>query len=187
MAGGKQNSLKRARADSKIQLGNQDHRMPNLLKVIVTEIVLFLVSLTIFPAIILALLVYKLGDTESGLMTLYGAAGHFAYFWLHLISPYLVIQAIRARAWSQRSLLGRRFAYLYFFVLSAGVFWWAFYNVWDLFYFMYTLGDIPAELRQLVEIEWKNILISITALVVGAYSFRVFLNPERKKNARSTE
>jgi hypothetical protein len=161
--------------------------MPNFLKLIIREIVIFLISLTIFPLLILALLAYKYGDVESGLITLYGAAGRLSYFWLHLISPYLVIQAIRARAWSQRTLSGRKWAHLYFFILSAGVFWWAFYSVWDLFYFMYALGDIPAELKQLVEIEWRNIIISITALVVGCYSFMVFLDPTRKKGAGAPE
>jgi hypothetical protein len=161
--------------------------MPNTFKIIIREVVILLISLTIFPVIILALLVYKHGDAESSLLILYGAAGHLSYFWIHLISPYLVIQAIRARVWSQRSLFGRKWAHLYFFFLSAGVFWWAFYNVWDLFYFMYALGDIPAELKQLVAIEWRNIIISISALVLGCYSFAVFLDPTKKKGAGPSE
>lgn len=96
---------------------------------------------------------------------------------LKLCSPYLFIQSIRAYLWSQRSLAGRKWSNLYFFLLLALTGSWSLRNAWDLFYLMFALGDIPSELQQFLQLEGTDILIGIGSTLLAIRCFLVFINP----------
>ncbi len=74
---------------------------------------------------------------------------------------------------------GQKMANLYFALLLAAVSAWFFSKAWDLFYFMYALGDIPAELKQFVQLEGDSLLGCFLTLVLGIYCFSIFLNPSK--------
>ncbi len=150
---------------------------------IIKEVLILLISLSVFPAIVVGLLTYS--DSAMSGVRIREFTSHISNFWIHIILPYLGIQAIRAAMWAERSLVGRKIANMYFALLALGVGAWSFTKVWDLFYFMYALGDMPQELRQLMELEFNNILITIVALIVAVHSFRIFMNPERRRRPKN--
>ena len=154
------------------------------------EILVLIFGLSLAPAVIVAVLIHEdalwqgyqffinrtlAGDPfpESG----------FAAIFLKWISPYLILQAIRAFIWSKQSLTGRKWANLYFAVLLAAMSVWFLYPVWDLFYFMFALGDLPAEFMQFLELESQNLALFGISLTLAIYCFTVFLNPERRSAA----
>jgi hypothetical protein len=159
-----------------------------MFRIILREIVILILSLAVFPATVILLLVYNdplnLGPVyfaQELLLGGMGAGGASLTLWIKFLSPYLVLQAIRGLFWSQRSLAGRRWANLYFALLAAtwaGVSLW---RVWDLFYFMYELGDMPAQLIQLFQLEGTDMLIAVGCGILAAYCFSIFLDPRRKQ------
>jgi hypothetical protein len=96
---------------------------------------------------------------------------------IKLISPYLIVQAIRAYFIAHKGVIRRRWTNLYFSAVSTLVATWAFWSAWDMFYLMYELGDIPAELGQFVRLEWDKVLIFIVSSLFALYCFYIFLNP----------
>jgi len=154
---------------------------------ILVEILVLIGSLAIFPAAVIGLLIlsdssnasriFFSGDALHGLTVTGGAIPHL---WFRFLAPYVVVQAIRAYLWSQRSLTGRKWANLYFSILLVSIGGWSLWNSWDLFYFMYALGDIPEELLQFVELEANNLIVAAASLCLAAYCFRIFLDPTRK-------
>jgi hypothetical protein len=158
-----------------------------MLRAIVREILILIGCLTLFPAAVILLLV-QTNSLEAALNFLgrglfLGQAlspqGTLLLMWLKLISPYLIVQAIRAYLWGQRSMKGRRWANLYFVILltAAGV--WSLWKAWDLFYFMYALGDMPAELGQFIELEGTNLFIFLVCSILAVHCFSIFLRSER--------
>jgi hypothetical protein len=157
-----------------------------MLQVIIREIVLLLVCLAIFPAVLVLALIsagalgpgmqYLARELASGQS---GTSGISPVLWFKFIAPYLVVQAIRAYLWGQRSLSGRRWAHLYFFAVSVVAGAWSVWQAWDLFYFMYALGDMPAELLQFVHLESANLMIAALSIAIAVYCFLVVLDPSR--------
>jgi hypothetical protein len=159
-----------------------------MFRIILREIVILVLSLAVFPTTVILLLVYNdslnLGPAYFAQELLaggMGAAGTSITLWAKFFSPYLVLQAIRGFLWSQRSLAGRRWANLYYALLAAT---WAavsLWRVWDLFYFMYALGDMPAELIQFFQLEGTDLLIAVGCGILAVYCFTIFLDPRRKQ------
>jgi len=157
-----------------------------MLRVFIREIVLFL-CLTVFPPVLVLLLIYT-GTLPAGLLYFVfdmclgsqGITGIMLALWLRFVPLYLLVQAIRAYLWGQRSLSGRRWGYLYFCVVSTLVGAWSLWQAWDLFYFMYELGDIPAELLQFAQLESFNLLMAVLSFGVAVYFLLLVLNPNRK-------
>ncbi|MBI4962414.1 MAG: hypothetical protein HY913_03990 [Desulfomonile tiedjei] len=154
---------------------------------ILVEILILIGSLAIFPAAVVGLLVLSDSSNLSRILfsreILHGltvSGGAIPHLWFRFVAPYLVVQAIRAYFWSQRSLTGRKWGNLYFSILLFLLGGWSLWNSWDLFYFMYALGDIPAELLQFVELEANNLMVAIASLALTVYCFWIFLDPTRK-------
>lgn len=153
-----------------------------MLKIIVREIAIFFVGVSIFPGAILILFLRgEIGQAQ--LMTLARdlMSVDIMALWpmmsliFKLITPYLIIQAIRAYRWSQKDITGLRFANLYYALMAgAGVIWfWG--QSWDLLYFMYAMDDLPAEIPQFINLEASNLLIGAFCLYFSIRCFRVYL------------
>jgi len=158
-----------------------------MLRTVFREALILLGCLTIFPAVVILVLIHS-GSLSTG-MTYFareifagdaGPGGISLSLWFKFLSPYLVVQSLRAYWWAQGSLTGRRWANLFFFLLLSIIGGWSFLQALDLFYFMYALGDMPAELIQFLELEASNLMIALGSLFLAIHCFRVFLNPQRK-------
>lgn len=158
-----------------------------MFRIILREILILILALAVFPVAVILVVIYKdpLGMGSALLPREIFMAGivrgetSFGV-WATLLSPYMVLQTIRGFLWSQRSLVGRRWANLYFSVLAAA---WAarsMWGAWDLFYFMYALGDIPAELAQFFRLEATDLLTAVACAVIAIYCFGIFLDPQKK-------
>ena len=172
---------------------NHDNRRPShdimrrMWRVIFREILVFLGGLSIF----VGLLVFGLAQVDSfssAIKLLYRGASSGALLpklavdpavWIKVLSPYLVIQVLRAYRWSQRSVVGRRWANIYFTVLLGGLAFRSFWSMCDLFLFMYAMGDIPAELGQFVSLESGSILVFVLCSAIATYCLRTALWPKR--------
>ena len=158
-----------------------------MLRIIFREILILVLSLAVFPAAVILLLAYN-DSLNMGLAFFahemvaggIGPGGTSLTLWVKLFSPYLVLQAIRGFLWSQRSLMGRRWANLYFSVLAASWAGRSLWGAWDLFYFMYALGDMPAELIQFFRLEAAGLLTFAACALIAIYCFGIFLDPKRK-------
>lgn len=154
--------------------------------IVIRELIILILSLLLFPVAVLLVLLH--GEAvDTGLVFVFryvvSGGGPMGSIWgmlFKVISPYIAIQAIRAYLWSQKSIEGRKWANLYFCGLLASLSGWFFYQAWDLFYFMYALGDIPGELEQFVQLEGENLVGSVLSGALSVYCFTVFLNPARK-------
>jgi len=163
--------------------------MMSMFWVVLREALIFLVCLAVFPAVVVLLLLHS-DSVETGMMYLtreaasggWGPAGAPLAMCLQLLVPYALVQAIRAYAWSQRSLTGRRWANLYFAVLLGIIGCRSVSLAWDLFYFMYALGDVPEALFQFFELEGLNVAMAAATFLLALHCFRVFLNPHRGIN-----
>lgn len=169
------------------QSAQLDAIIGTMLRTIFREALILLGCLTIFPAIVVLVLIHS-GSLNTG-MTYFaremfsgdtGPGGISLSLWFKFLSPYLVIQSLRAYWWAQGSLTGRRWANLFFFILLSIIGGWSFVQALDLLYFMYALGDIPAELFQFLNLESSNLIIALGSLFLAVHCFRVFLNPRRK-------
>jgi hypothetical protein len=163
-------------------------------KVIFRELLIFVGALSIFPVVVVFVLFYSdswtLGRAFLSRELLSGGigpGGTTVTLWLRLVSPYLVIQSIRAYLWSQRSLKGKKWGNLYFALLMTGLGGWSLSQAWDLWYFMYALGDMPAELVQFVQLEASNLILGSGSLVLAVYCFRIFLDPTRQPQRRPND
>lgn len=160
---------------------------------VLREVIIFYLCLAIFPVAVILFVIYD--DSLSAGMTVvsrgllfWGASqsGISTAVLVRLLAPYLIVQAIRGYRWSQRSVVGKKWANLYFAVLLVSIAGWAFWRAWDLFYFMYALGDIPAELPQFFELEWSSVLILLTALLLAIRCLLVFVDPVGRPPRRSS-
>jgi len=153
-------------------------------KIMVRELLVFVASVSILPMFALVVLSqqYSLNTMLAGALRemLAGPtySGHGpAALWVRILTPYLLLQGIRAWYWSQKSIVGRRWAYLYFSLVFFGACLWWLSAAWDLFYFMYALGDIPGEIGQFLELEGSDLVMGFGALLLALYSVLIFLNP----------
>jgi hypothetical protein len=157
-----------------------------MFRLILREALILLLCLAVLPAAIVLLLLHS-DSIQMEMMYLsremasggWGPAGASLDMWLKLLIPYALVQAIRAYAWSQRSLTGRRWANLYFAVMLGIIGARSVYPAWDLFYFMLALGDVPEALWQFFELEGLNVALAAAAYLLAVHCFRVFLNPQR--------
>jgi hypothetical protein len=166
-----------------------------MLRILLREILIFIGCLLIFPVAVIVLLIYG-GSLDWGLMFIVQGVlpigmvlSPETVFMVgsRLIAPYLMVQTLRALRWSQRSLTGRRWANLYFFGMLVTTGGWFFWQAWDLFYFMYALGDIPSELGQFLAIEGKSVVVFLGCMILGFYCFSIFLNPRRRHTESETD
>jgi hypothetical protein len=158
---------------------------------VLREVIILYLCLAIFPVAVILFVIYN--DSLSAGMAIvsrgllfWGAsqAGLSAAILMRLIAPYLIVQAIRGYWWSRRSLVGKKWANFYYALLLVSMAGWAFWRAWDLFYFMYALGDIPAEIPQFLELEWSSVLILVSASMLAIRCFLVFLDPAGKPPRR---
>ena len=161
-----------------------------MFRIIFREILILVLSLAVFPVAVILLLAYKdpLG-MGSAFLAQEMIAGGIRSRW-HI--PHVVGQIVFSVhgiandpgfLWSQRSLVGRRWANLYFSVLAATWAGRSLWGAWDLFYFMYALGDMPAELGQFFRLEAIDLLTFVACAVIAIYCFGIFLDPRRKQQA----
>ncbi len=159
-------------------------------KIVIREFLILAGSFSILPALVLALLAQQ----HSWDMLLSSAVREVFSgrvfsdqprigLWVRILAPYILVQSIRAWYWSQRSTVGKRWAYLYFSVLFAGVACWSLSSAWDLFRFMSALGDMPAEIGQFFELEGSNLVIGLGAAFLTFHCARIFLNPSQKDDS----
>jgi hypothetical protein len=154
--------------------------------IVIKEILIFVATLGVVPVSLMLLWIYdgSVGNDLRALLTILlqgrgGAEGARTAFAFIVISPYLILQAMRGYAWAGRSVQGRRWAYLYFSVLFFAAGTWAFGLAWDMFYFMYALGGIPSGLGQFVRLEAAHLAELLVAFSLSGYCFTIFLNPAR--------
>lgn len=167
-----------------------DAIIPAMVQKILLEIAILALSLSVFPALVLALLIYT-GSIRDGLTFLmdkalatdWGPYSTALGIWIKFFSPYLVVQAARAYFWAQRSLTGRRWANAYFSLLALLVGVRSLWRAWDMFYFMYALGDIPSELGQFLQLEAVNLVIAAAGLALFVHCLITAINPVRGKPA----
>ncbi len=153
---------------------------------IIREIVILVLCLAILPVVVL-ILVYLRGSWNSGVAFFTrelfsggrGPGGTSLILWAELLTPYLAVQCLRAYLWSRQSLTGRKWANLYFSLLLLLLGAWSLWKCWDLFYFMYVLEDLPAELPQFFQVEGVNLLIGAVLVFLAIQRFRTFLDPAR--------
>jgi hypothetical protein len=157
-------------------------------RVVLKEILIFIGALAIFPLVVLVMLFYSdswsLGRAFLSRELMSGGSGPGGTsltLWVRLVSPYIVIQSVRMYLWSHRSVQGRKWGNLYFAAVMTGVGIWSFAQAWDLFYFMYALGDIPGELVQFVHLEANNLLVGVGCFVLAGYCLKIFFYPATKK------
>ncbi len=159
------------------------------LKLILRELLVFVFTVSILPISVLFVLSrqHSLQGVLSGAFremifgSIYSDRGP-AELWVRLLAPYLFVQALRAWHWSQKSIAARRWAHLYLSVLFFGVCYWSLSAAWDLFYFMYALGDIPAEIGQFLNLRGSELLLGIGALILALHSLSIFFNPEQRRH-----
>ncbi len=174
-----------------------------MLKIIVREIAIFVLSVSIFPGVLLILFLRgEIGQAQ--LMVLARelvsvdimAPWPLVSFLGKIIVPYLIIQAVRAYNWSKKGVLGLRYANLYYAVLSFLAMIWFWGQSFDLLYFMYAMDDLPAEIPQFVNIESSNLLMGSIFLFFTIRCFRVYLyalepmydiSPDTSKHRRLTD
>lgn len=152
--------------------------------IIARELVVFLVCLAVFPTVVGLLLLYS-DSYEVGMSYIrrqlasseWSSEGGPLSLWFRLLVPYVAVQAIRAFSWAQRSVRGRRWANFYFSLLLAILGLRSCYLAWDLFYFMYAMGDMPSELLQFIEMEGPNVAVALVSFLLAGHCLRIFLNP----------
>ncbi len=162
-----------------------------MVKIILREIFIFALCVSIFPGALFAL--YVQGEIgQSQLMALAreiastAISGPWPIISLlgKLLTPYLIVQAVRAYKWSRLSVTGLRYSNLYYALLMFGLVVWFWGQSSDLLYFMYAMDDLPAELPQFLEMEAANLLMGALSLYLAISRFRVFLYavepPDRK-------
>jgi len=162
-------------------------------RVILKEFLIFVGCLSLFPLMVLVVLFYS-DAWNMGRAFLSrelftggrGPGGTSFTLWIRLVSPYLAVQAIRAFLWSQRSIAGKKWGNLYLSILMAAVGGWSLAQAWDLFYFMYALGDIPGELVQFFKLETSNLLVAISSLALAVYCFSIFLHPSSSPRSKGS-
>jgi hypothetical protein len=157
-------------------------------KIFVRELLILIVSIGALPLIAIIYLiqtdsmnfelVFLMRQLLSGGGDIIGSP---ITFWFKVISPYLIVQSIRALLWSKRSLTGTKWANLYFALLLTGLGGWSLKQAWDLFFLMYILGDVPGELMQFFELEGHHLVIFLVAIFLGIHCLRTFLNPKRNQ------
>ncbi|MFH0958118.1 MAG: hypothetical protein V1897_05385, partial [Pseudomonadota bacterium] len=119
-----------------------------MIKIVLREILVFVFCVSIFPATFILLILR--GDLDRfGLMIisreLLTAGSSFFESILLLtaraLAPYALVQAFRAYQWArQGGAEAKRWAYLYFALLSSMVAVWFGVKSLDLFHFMFQLG-----------------------------------------------
>ena len=166
---------KKVQTDKEMVKYRQDGDIiPNMIRIIAREIGIFIFSISIFPITFLLLLLK--GDISTyGLTLIYREIVNLGShsldstlsFLARLFAPYLAIQAFRAYQWSKKGRTPKKWAYLYFALLMgcAGV--WFASKSWDLFYFMFELGDIPGELAQFFRLEYVHLLWAVAGVYLS--------------------
>lgn len=160
--------------------------MAAMLRRIFLEIAVLVACLAVFPVLVLALLAYtdslRAGLAFLGREAFTGGWGPYSTslsLWIKFFSPYFIVQAARAYSWAQRSLTGRRWANIYFAILSLLIGAKSLWRAWDMFYFMYALGDIPGELVQFVQLEAVNLAVGLAGIVLFVRCLSVAIKPTR--------
>lgn len=161
-------------------------------KIILRELIVFVLSVAVLP-VAAVLYLFHTNSLSFGLVVLsreilsggIGLVGGPLSLWVKLLSPYLLVQSIRAFFWSRRSVTGTRWANIYFAVLLTCVAGWSLWEAWDLFYMMYALGDIPGELGQFFELEVNNLIIFVGAVFLTIHCIRTSLHPKRNLPRRN--
>ncbi|MGC8660621.1 MAG: hypothetical protein ACP5U1_16255 [Desulfomonilaceae bacterium] len=154
----------------------------NMIKIIIREIAVLALSFSIFPLAFL-LLVFRGDISEYGASLIYrelvnaGSSSLASALALlgRLLTPYVVIQGIRAYSWSKTGVEAKRWASLYFALVGGGAGTWFAVKSLDLFYFMYELGDIPGELGQFVHLEFLNLLGTFAGFYLFVRCLRFFI------------
>ena len=154
-----------------------------MIKIFLREFLIFALSISIFPATFLLLILR--GDIDRyGLMMISrellstgsSLVESILLLAARVLTPYALIQAFRAFQWSKTGKRAKRWAYLYFSALSGIVAAWFISESWNLFYFMFQLGDIPGELLQFLKLEYSNLLAGLAGLYVCIRCLRISIN-----------
>jgi hypothetical protein len=158
-------------------------------KIFVRELLILIVSIVALPLIAIIYLIQTDSMNNVELVFLIrqllsgggDIMGSPINLWFKVMSPYLIVQSIRALVWSKKSLTGTKWANLYFALLLTGLSGWSLKQAWDLFLLMYILGDVPEELMQFFKLEGHHVVIFLVAIFLAIHCFRTFLNPKRNQ------
>jgi hypothetical protein len=145
-----------------------------LLFYIMRELTIFVLSLAVFPAVLIIATAYF--DIKTARFFFSDLPN---YIWIPFLFPYLGVMAIRGFLWADKSLTGRRWAHVYLAVLFGGISAWACRDPLDLTLLMFELGDFPREIGQLLELEWVGILVTVTSAIVAIHCVHIALNPKK--------
>jgi hypothetical protein len=157
-----------------------------MMGIIIREIAILALSISIFPLAFLFLLLR--GDISGyGFKLIYqelinsGTSSVESALLLlsRVLAPYLVVQAFRAYQWSKTGKFAKRWASLYFAFLGCVAALWFAGESFDLFYFMFQLGDIPGELGQFFQLEYAHLLGALVGFYIFGRYFKLFLAPKK--------
>ncbi len=155
-----------------------------MIGIIIREITILVLSISIFPLAFLFLVLR--GDiSEYGLKLIYqeivnsgtSSLGSALLLLSRVLAPYLVVQAFRAYQWSKTSAFAKRWSSLYFALLGLVAALWLAGESFDLFYFMFELGDVPGELGQFFQLEYAHLLGALVGFYIFGRYFSLFLSP----------
>lgn len=155
-----------------------------MIRIIIREIAILTLCISIFPVVFLSLFFH--GDiSEYSLVLIYrelfnagtSNLGSALTLLVRILVPYLSVQAIRAYQWSKTNINAKRWANLYFAILSASLGIWCASISLDLFYFMFELGDIPGEIRQFFRMEYAHLFGALAGFYICFRCLRLFFLP----------
>jgi len=159
-----------------------------MIKMVFRELAVFLACMSLLPAFVFVTLLQR-GILDEGLRAIarsilsggWGLDAATIGILARWMAPYLIVQCVRAYVWSKTSPRARSLANLYYSVISGSVAAWSFWKAWDVFYYMYALGDIPGQIVQFLEIESQNLLVFSVTTILAIYCFAIFLDPRPKR------
>ncbi|MEW6530473.1 MAG: hypothetical protein AB1473_06540 [Thermodesulfobacteriota bacterium] len=162
-----------------------------MIRKIFRELAIFLACMALLPAFVFVTLLQR-GILDEGLRAIGKALAGGGWsldvsiigILARWVAPYLIVQCIRAYVWSKTSPRARSLANLYYSVILASLAAWCFWKAWDVFYYMYALGDIPGQIAQFVEIEYQDLLLFVVTTILSIYCFAIFLDPRPKRNLK---
>jgi hypothetical protein len=97
-----------------------------------------------------------------------------------LAAPYLFLTFLRAVFRIRWKPTDRAAVYFCLMVILVAVGGWYLWVAWDLFYLMYALGDMPAEIKQFFQLEGAGLAVGLGAIVLAAVCLKASIRLMRQ-------